>query len=793
MKHAEKHTKTNNHSSPNVANESHTPFFQPKLNVGTPGDKYEVEADKIADHVVEQSKQTEQSFFAPAVASPASLNSGQPVPVQNNPVVENITPLLQKQEEEEMQLSSGLDGDGLKMCPGDDEENIMYSTDSFTSEVPAQTEQEINVNRGKGMVLDKTIRSKMESGIGANFSGVNIHTGDYSTKLNSQLGAQAFTTGNDIFFNHGKYDPESKSGQKLLAHELTHVVQQQPDRIQRSCGGKDCPFEELTGTLVQKNDGPATEAPQNTQPPVDINDTLPTDCGDIEPSGITEIDDFLRTFHSELQAWEEWRNQENWDNPAVSSTIPTISLLLASFGSIYNTDFYCTESVIYVIPFTHTEIQRLITNGTGREPGISNHELDLVNEWMRYDRNRVNLLQDHFNLNPESDVEHHYTMNVYAAVGDSDDIAGAGLGLGGAAETPVGKLKVGCFLKIGLGGGYVVFRYSNNMGMTWEQGYLQINVGLSGECSISASIGPSVSTSFGNEDLCSGSADPDPTPDWYGPKDFEGGTIEQSFGVSGGAVVSAGVDASYLYLIIPGKNDIFFNTSGGCMGIELGGHLNLPGINIIQGGGQFSIGGFEGEPGELEPHEGECDNAELAQVTEHIITRMVYFNTGGNDLHSGVQVANNEVAMAEIIGAVANNLDNPFITSVSISVIGHASPIWRGAGTEQLAAEENLSLAMARAQNTSFELYAGLDTYSDLLPPVSIYPTGVCEEGSPASQVDFDEESRGSEEGLAQTEDQQNDWQRYRRADIQVFVTRIVDNNLVLVMDEVNPENNVCR
>ncbi|MBN1984893.1 MAG: DUF4157 domain-containing protein, partial [Prolixibacteraceae bacterium] len=598
--------------------------------------------------------------------------------------------------------------------------------------------------------------------------------------------------GNDIFFNQGKYDPESKQGQKLLAHELTHVAQQQPARIQRSCGG-ECPFEELDGNVLQKQGDPATEAPQNTQPPLDVNDTLPAECGDIEPSGIYEIEDFLRTFHTQVQDWESWRNQENWDDPSVSSTIPTIAPLLASFNSIYNTDFYCTESLIYVIPFTHTEIQRMIMDGTGGETGISNHELDLVNEWMRYDRNRTNLLQDHFNLNPESDVEHHYTMNVYAAVGDTDDIAGAGLGLGGAAETPVGKLKVGCFLKIGFGGGYVVFRYSNNMGMTWEQGYLQINVGLSGECSISASIGPSVSTSFGNEDLCSGSADPDPTPDWYGPKDFEGGTIEQSFGVSGGAVVSAGVDAAYLYLIIPGKNDIFFNTSGGCMGIELGGHLNLPAINIIQGGGQFFVGGFEGESGELEAHEGECDNAELAQVTEQLITRMVYFNTGENDLHSGVHAENNEAAVAEIVAAVAANLDNPFITSVSISVVGHASPIWRGAGTEQRAAEENLSLAMARAQNTSFELYAGLDTYSDLLPPVSIYPSGVCEEGSPASEVDFDEESRGSEEGLAETGDPKNDWQRYRRADIQVFVTRVVDNNIVLVMDQTNPENNICE
>ncbi|MCG6187823.1 eCIS core domain-containing protein [Maribellus maritimus] len=779
-------TKSASNSS-SQANKKNMPFFQPKMNVGTQGDKFEVEADKAAEHVTESKDTGIQPFFA---------SSG-------NSSFNKVNPSVQTAEQETVLLQSDEDEDELQLCPDcSDEElqtkregntTLMFSTESSSQFVSKKTEDAINSEKGGGEKLDSTVRRKMENNIGANFSDVNIHTGAYSAELNKGLGAQAFSTGNDIFFNEGKYQPDSKSGQKLLAHELTHVVQQQPDRVQRSCNDNSCPFEELEGSVIQKQDNPATEAPQNTDPPLDVNDTLPTECGDIEQSSVIEIEDFLRSFHDDVQDWESWRNQENWDNPAVSSTIPTISPLLASFNSIYNTDFYCTESMIYVIPFTHTEIQRLIMDGTGSVAGINNYELDLVNEWMRYDKNRVNELQDHFNLNPESDVEHHYTMNVIAAVGDSDDIAAVGAGLGGALETPVGKLKLGCFLKLGIGGGYVVFRYSNNIGMTFEQGYVQINAGLSGECSISASIGPAVSSSFGNEELCSGSADPDPTPDWYGPKDFEGGTIEQSIGVSSGLGLTAGVDAAYLYLLIPGKNDLFFNTSGACLGLELGGHLNLPSINIIQGGGQFSVGGFEGEPGEIQPHEGECDTAEMAQYTEQLVSRIVYFNTAGSDLHSGALAENNEAALAEIVGAISNNLDNPFLTSISISVVGHASPIWRGAGTEERAAEENMSLAMERAQNTSFELYDGLNTYSDLLPPVSIYPSGVCEEGSPASEVDFDEESRGSEEGLAETGDPQNDWQLYRRADIMVYVSRIVDENITLVMDEVNPENNVCQ
>ena len=66
----------------------------------------------------------------------------------------------------------------------------------------------------------------MESRFGANFSDVNIHTGSQSEVLNRSLNAQAFTHGSDVYFGEGKYNPESQQGKHLLAHELTHVVQQ---------------------------------------------------------------------------------------------------------------------------------------------------------------------------------------------------------------------------------------------------------------------------------------------------------------------------------------------------------------------------------------------------------------------------------------------------------------------------------------------------------------------------------------------------------------------------------------
>jgi hypothetical protein len=74
--------------------------------------------------------------------------------------------------------------------------------------------------------MDKTTRAEMEGGFGADFSNVNIHTGSEAIQLSKELGAQAFTHGNDVYFNEGKYNPNSKEGKHLLAHELTHTVQQ---------------------------------------------------------------------------------------------------------------------------------------------------------------------------------------------------------------------------------------------------------------------------------------------------------------------------------------------------------------------------------------------------------------------------------------------------------------------------------------------------------------------------------------------------------------------------------------
>ena len=95
-------------------------------------------------------------------------------------------------------------------------------------------ERDIQQARGGGQTLADNIRGPMEQAFGADFSGVRIHTGSHSDQLNHAVQAKAFTTGQDVFFRQGEYELGSRGGQELLAHELTHVVQQNAGAVMRT-------------------------------------------------------------------------------------------------------------------------------------------------------------------------------------------------------------------------------------------------------------------------------------------------------------------------------------------------------------------------------------------------------------------------------------------------------------------------------------------------------------------------------------------------------------------------------
>ncbi len=87
---------------------------------------------------------------------------------------------------------------------------------------------------GAGTPLPDKVRTKMESSFGQDLSGVRVHQGSEAPSI----GAAAYTRGSDIHFAPGTYNPSSSSGQKLLGHELTHVVQQRAGRVRAPAGAK---------------------------------------------------------------------------------------------------------------------------------------------------------------------------------------------------------------------------------------------------------------------------------------------------------------------------------------------------------------------------------------------------------------------------------------------------------------------------------------------------------------------------------------------------------------------------
>lgn len=100
------------------------------------------------------------------------------------------------------------------------------------SGVSQDVERTIERTRGGGQALDSGVSSSMGEAMSADFSGVRVHTGSEADGLNRSLQARAFTTGKDVYFRHGEYNPGSSSGRQLLAHELTHVVQQGGSTVQ---------------------------------------------------------------------------------------------------------------------------------------------------------------------------------------------------------------------------------------------------------------------------------------------------------------------------------------------------------------------------------------------------------------------------------------------------------------------------------------------------------------------------------------------------------------------------------
>ncbi|WP_215225665.1 eCIS core domain-containing protein [Echinicola shivajiensis] len=225
-------------------------FFgvQAKLEMGKPGDKYEQEADAVANQVVNntaakkdhiQQKGSEEELQQKPLASSISMVQKQDLkeeqePVQSKSAEAEPEEPLQKAEDEEVQAQEEEEAMQTK---SEEEEAVQSQEEEEVAQTKSETpsarqqgahhiEASLNQSKGSGRKMDAGIKNEMETGFGADFSHVRIHTDERANHMSKAIGAQAFTHGNDIYFNSGKYSPESHKGKELLAHELTHTVQQ---------------------------------------------------------------------------------------------------------------------------------------------------------------------------------------------------------------------------------------------------------------------------------------------------------------------------------------------------------------------------------------------------------------------------------------------------------------------------------------------------------------------------------------------------------------------------------------
>jgi Domain of unknown function (DUF4157) len=211
--------------------------IQAKLAINKPGDKYEQEADQIASRVM-------------LMGEPMALGSA-PAPIQCNCEDEKekpptqLAPSMVVQQRSKAAATCPL---ALQSIAGEEEEYppvsqaiVFRSAEFAASRTVARSVRSIAdrlvERQATGERLPATTRHSMENAFGRDFSRVRIHRDAEAGAISRQLGALAFTHGSHIYFDAGRYDPDGSSGKRLLAHELTHVVQQgQASPLQSSQG-----------------------------------------------------------------------------------------------------------------------------------------------------------------------------------------------------------------------------------------------------------------------------------------------------------------------------------------------------------------------------------------------------------------------------------------------------------------------------------------------------------------------------------------------------------------------------
>jgi hypothetical protein len=176
--------------------------IQAKLKIGKPGDKYEQQADRVAEQVMRMPELPVQRQCPECEVEKERI--------QSKPISEWITPLVQRQVEEE-----------------EEEEPIQTKSNNGEGmQASSELQSQLQFTKGSGIPLPSHTNQFMSHAFGTDFSHVRVHTGQQANDMNKSIQAKAFTHGSDIYMKSGQYNPASNKGKWLLAHELTHTIQQ---------------------------------------------------------------------------------------------------------------------------------------------------------------------------------------------------------------------------------------------------------------------------------------------------------------------------------------------------------------------------------------------------------------------------------------------------------------------------------------------------------------------------------------------------------------------------------------
>ena len=219
---------------------------QPKLLISTPDDKYEQEADHMADAIMRLPDSAVTGSTSPAIVGQGL----EPNPPNSPPLIQRVcaacateednlrrTPLPEPPASSRISTWNGSSAARftfpnqeflLQRQEIKDEEEFLQTkrADKIPLDIQPGIEAGIASLRGGGQPLPLSERAFFEPRFGQDFSQVRVHADAAAAERSRALHARAFTVGHDVVFGAGEYAPETENGRRLLAHELSHVIQQ---------------------------------------------------------------------------------------------------------------------------------------------------------------------------------------------------------------------------------------------------------------------------------------------------------------------------------------------------------------------------------------------------------------------------------------------------------------------------------------------------------------------------------------------------------------------------------------